>query len=338
MRQYRYPLPVNFDPNNPEFNLFKDYSENLHEVNAEIKKFENVRVANNGAVFNYFNIFNRSDISSKSYNKRYRIFARFIPKVNFCQDKKFVLIFDQWTHNYYHWISTAIYRLLVLKENNLLQDSILILPDHYKKFPYINDTLRGFGIKAEQILYLNRISNIKIKELFTVKINNHFGYVKEIKKFLASNLKNTVNIGDKIYISRQRCFTRNVKNEDELVQVIKKYGFKKVIMEDYSYQDQISIASNAKYMIGPHGAGLTNALFMKDGSQLLELSAKLSTYLSGNMPTDYYRILPIANINYLFQDCEAISKVKNGSNLFNGELVVDLQKLEENIQLMLKNT
>jgi capsular polysaccharide biosynthesis protein len=334
MKYLRCALPCNFDQNDPEFNAFKDYSENFDEENTKIKRFGSVRVLNNGAIFNYFNIIDISAISKKFNDKLYRIFIKFIPKINFYKDKRFVLIFDQWTDNYYHWHLIAIHRLIILQENNLLEDSVILLPSGYKNFFYVKDTLKKFGIKEECIIYLNGISHIKVKELFLVETKNYFAYTKEIKKFLTNNVRNTINMGDKIYISRQKCSMRYIKNENDLVPLIEKYGFKKVIMEDYSYEDQISIASNTKYMIGPHGAGLTNALFMKDGSSLLELAAKLVHY--GNAPTDYYKMSAMSNINYFFQDCEVVAKSKDCPATFHGILSADLEKLEKNIQLMLK--
>ncbi len=42
-------------------------------------------------------------------------------------------------------------------------------------------------------------------------------------------------------------------------------------MEDYSLQQQVDLLSETKALIGLHGAGLTNMLFMPTGAQLLEL-------------------------------------------------------------------
>ena len=38
-------------------------------------------------------------------------------------------------------------------------------------------------------------------------------------------------------------------------------NLKKVYLEDYSLFDQISLFNNAKYIIGVHGAGMSNVVF-----------------------------------------------------------------------------
>lgn len=334
MKQFKYPLPSNFKATNSEFNIFKNCPPEKY-YDAQIKRLENVRIANNSVVFNYFNIVPEScinDINYKKYSTGLKFFLKFIfPKINFKKNKRFILITDEWTTNYYHWHLIALHRLLILKENNLIEDSILFLPIKYKKLPFIAESLEKFGVKKEQILYLKRKSNIKVKELFLVSsYQNHPESFKRIKNILTNNIKQTVNLGDKIYISRECCPTRYIANEIEFVNLISKYGFKKVLMEDYSYLDQISICSNAKYIIGPHGAGFTNVLFMKDGSCFFELAGKPESF---KPVTDYYKLAGFTNIRYFYQECLIGGKV---ADFHQGNLTVDLKNLEENLKLMLE--
>lgn len=335
MQQFQFPLPANFDSNNPEFDIFKNCPPEKYH-NPQIKRLENVRIANNNVVFNYFNIERESCINEENYKKYstgYKFFLKFIfPKFNPHKNKRFILITDEWTTNYYHWHLIALHRLLVLKENNLIENSILFLPIKYKKFPFVLPTLEKFGVKKEQIFYLRRKSNVKVKELFLVSAyQNHPESFRKIKNILTNNIESNFNLGDKIYISREKCPTRYIVNEKEFVDVISKYGFKKVLMEDYSYEKQISICHNAKYIIGPHGAGFTNILFMKDSGSVLELVGKVN---SSRAITEYYTLACMTNIKYFYQQCEIGGAV---ADFHQGNLTVDLKKLEDNLQLMLKN-
>ena len=63
-------------------------------------------------------------------------------------------------------------------------------------------------------------------------------------------------------------------NEDELFNQLKKYGFKKVFFENLSYEKQVELSMNCKIMIGYHGAGLVNHLFMKKNTHLIEIYNK----------------------------------------------------------------
>jgi capsular polysaccharide biosynthesis protein len=126
---------------------------------------------------------------------------------------------------------------------------------------------------------------------------------------------------------------RFVENENEVVALLEKYGFKKIIAEKFSYDEQIAICYKAKYLLSPHGAGLTNLLFMKENSSVLELASAPS---SQKLVTDYYKLASMLNINYFYQECEMAesSKVKD---FHHASLLVNLEKLEKNLKLMLKN-
>lgn len=331
---FEFPLPYNFDSNKQEFDIFKNLSSQAGQ-NSLIKTYKNVNIAANSVVFNYFNIFRETCISEEAYRKYktgYKFFFKYVfPQINFNPNKRFILITDEWTTNYYHWHLIALHRLLLLKQHNLIQDSILLLPKRYKKLKFIFESLTKFGIKENQIVFLRKKSHIKIKELlFPLTHQNDPIAFREIKKVLIEKVEKGINLGDKIYISRDGCQLRFIENEGDFITLVEKYGFKKVLMEEYSYQDQISICNNAKYIIGPHGAGFTNVLFMKDGGFLLELAAKPDDLKS---TTHYHKLSCFTGINYLYQECEARGKIPD---FHQGSLFVDLNKLEKNLQLMLK--
>lgn len=333
MPQFQNKPPANFDANNPEFAVFKDKFDDYRD--AKVSKLTNVRIANNSVVFNYFKIFKESCIGEEvyqHYQKNHKFFLKFIfPKINFKRNKRFIVITDEWTTNYYHWHLIALHRLLVLKENNLIEGSILFLPIKYKKISFVWDSLEKFGIKKDQIFYLRRKSNIKVKEVYLVDCyQNHPESFFKIKAILNnSSILNSsnLNLGERIYISRTKSPIRNIINEAEFTEVISKYGFKKVLMENYSYADQVAISQNAKYIIGPHGAGLTNILFMKNGGSLLELSGKPEV---AKPVTDYYKLANMTGINYFYQECRS-----DDTRFHFGNMIVDMEKLEKNLQLML---
>jgi hypothetical protein len=64
-----------------------------------------------------------------------------------------------------------------------------------------------------------------------------------------------------IYLTRGKSSGRKVLNESELICVLKKYGFKVVDTNGKHILDQATIFKNARYVVAPHGAGLTNILF-----------------------------------------------------------------------------
>ncbi len=75
----------------------------------------------------------------------------------------------------------------------------------------------------------------------------------------------------KLYISRSRAPQRKLINEDAVEALVTKLGFRVVNMEDYSVIEQRELAASASCIVGPHGAGLANMIFMNTGSCIVEL-------------------------------------------------------------------
>ncbi len=332
---YSYPKPINFDGQNPSFDLFKDFpDENCSEPKIEFLK--NVRISTNSVVFNYFKIFRESCITGQNYEKYkkgYNFFLKFIfPKFNFSK-KRFLLITDEWTSNYYHWHAFALKKLLVLKEKNLLENSLLFLPKKYQSYPFALASLEKFGVTKNQIVFLRRKSNIKVAELPLISIpSQHPELYKKIGETLTTKTKNSdLGFGNKIFISREKQVLRFIENADEVWSLLNQYGFKKIIAEEFSYDEQIAIFSEAKYLVAPHGAGLTNVIFMKKDSFVLEMT---TPQIRPKFNKEFYALSSMVGLKYLYQKCEigASSKVKD---FHFGSLLVDVKELEKNLNLML---
>ena len=75
----------------------------------------------------------------------------------------------------------------------------------------------------------------------------------------------------KIFIDRSLTGSRNIENMPEVDAVLKKYDITKVILENYSLEDQVQIMKSADLIIGVHGAGLTNMMFAKPDSSVIEI-------------------------------------------------------------------
>jgi hypothetical protein len=332
---YEYLKPENFDEKNSEFDIFKNLPPEICPA-AKINFLKNVRISSNSVVFNYFKIFGESCIGNnyEKYRRGFRFFLKFIfPKFNFSK-KRFLLITDEWTSNYYHWHIFALRKLLTLKEENLIENSLLFLPKKYQRYKFVLPSLEKFGIKKNQIVFLRRKSNIKVSELVFVTMSQHYpSAFQKIRKTSLQNQKSTLDFGERIYISRQEQVLRFIENEEEVVELLSRYGFKKIIIEKFSYDEQIAICSKIKYLISPHGAGLTNLLFMPEKASILEMATSPDRI---KPITEYYKLASMLGIKYFYQECE-IGERSLVKDFHQGSLVVDLKKLEKNLQLMLKN-
>jgi capsular polysaccharide biosynthesis protein len=76
----------------------------------------------------------------------------------------------------------------------------------------------------------------------------------------------------RIYVSRGNVGRRRVTNEqDVLTTLSKKYGFMPVSMDQLSVKEQAILFYQAESIIAPHGAALTNLLFIQPHTKVIEM-------------------------------------------------------------------
>ncbi len=75
----------------------------------------------------------------------------------------------------------------------------------------------------------------------------------------------------RLYIDRRGSDQRPLANEEELIAALLPRGFVPVRLETLPLADQIALFAHADMIVAPHGAGLTNLVFARPETQVLEL-------------------------------------------------------------------
>ena len=122
---------------------------------------------------------------------------------------------------------------------------------------------------------------------------------------------------------------RKIVNENECVELLRSYGFRILILEDYEFYEQVRLCLAAKHMVSNHGAGLTNMLFMRAGSSVLELRKKND--FSNNC---YFSLASALDHRYFYQLCDSPNERQDPQR---ADLIVDCRALEGNLQRMLSS-
>jgi hypothetical protein len=65
----------------------------------------------------------------------------------------------------------------------------------------------------------------------------------------------------KVFLNRKAFYQRRLLNNDVIENIIREFDFEIVYAEDLSYADQVKLFSETKYLVGGHGAGLTNLIY-----------------------------------------------------------------------------
>jgi len=179
-------------------------------------------------------------------------------------------------NGFYHIIIDNIPRLYILGNDpqlNKIGGIKLLIPkniNHVEKF-YLEKFLPA-NVKFEYV-NIGPIYSIE-KYVYTSFMNPIFSaYLPReyLRYFLFKTLPNRPSTKNKkIYISRSKAARRRVVNEDEVMGLLRQYGFEKYCLEDMPLQDQIDLFHDANFVVGPHGAGFVNLIF-SDSIKVIEI-------------------------------------------------------------------
>ena len=211
--------------------------------------------------------------------------------------------------NYWHWLFDVLPRLnLCGQTNNLNEIDYFLIPDDIKKFQ--NETLDCLKIPKHKRLSSKEFRHIKAKELIitdhpvvitgndTQDTHNIPAWIIKWTRNAFLNQSTAINKEkkNKIYIDRGDTNNRSqsqryILNEDEVKKYLSDNNFIFTKLHEISFKDQIDLFYNAECVVGIHGAGLSNVVFCKNGTKVIELQ---STH-AGPM---YENLAKKNNLNY----------------------------------------
>jgi capsular polysaccharide biosynthesis protein len=307
----------------------------------KVKKFKNVFVTHSGFCLN-----NRGLIKESHHDHPHQIedykneaahyYVTDHPEnlITLADDQTYLLIHHPW-YNYYHWICECIFRVWMVKAKK--DEMILLLPDYYKKSDFITGSLEPFNFK--RIFFIPPGKSLMVKNLcipqIKAKVDSYdYKMMAKVKLFYLDYVmikkKLFLNLGERIYISRKKAQRKKVANEDEIISVLLKYNFTILNNEDYTFLEQVAIYSQAKYLVSIHGSGLTNMLFMKENSCILEFHKKKTNDKDWHSKAFWYQAESLG-YNYFHQVC---NPTDINDDYFNANFLVDPKLLDKNLNLM----
>ena len=311
-----YSVPDNFLDSDKKLFYDLNFSNTIHAINMYL--IEDGIISNkyvfNGTKLEY-QFTNHKKVSFKIYLKS--LIKKYIkPKVRI---DAAILGIQEWDNNFYHWMTEtlpliiAMYKLkkcpVLLNSNSLIikhiTNSLSLL-----KIPY---TIHNHSNKTAVIskLYLTKVPKVDTcNEILIKQMKNIF--------FDTLKISEKDKQDRKLYISRKKSQKRKISNEIEVEKFLEELEFECVYLEDYSLENQIKILSQSKIVISPHGAGLTNIMFMKEGSTVIELKAKNNDYWC------FFSLARLSNLKYYYLLCDS-----NEINHRKADINVDLLKLKE---------
>lgn len=168
--------------------------------------------------------------------------------------------------NYYHWLIEDLPS--VIRAKRFDPSAVPIVSPTQPA--YVRDSLQAFGVEVE---YSDQPRIFD--QLVLAGRGNDSGWPHPedvgILRDFSSDFWEASDSGQRIYISRSKS-RRGIQNEEQLHELLKTFGFKIVHSELLSFHEQVNLFASASLVLGPHGAGLSNLVFMKPESKVIELA------------------------------------------------------------------
>ena len=247
-------------------------------------------------------------IGSSPSNDYFRNMMTFLPRIFFISDKEIKLVIHRNTSNKYR----------VFIKEILTQKKIKV-----KKFIYLDDDFYKFN-------------NSQIPQFFnmaasTIILSRSLSYAK-------------IDSGLKIYLSRQNSTSRNLINEGDLIEKLKSKNFVIVDTNNMSIFEQIKIFSSADVIVGPTSSALTNTVFSKKGTRVIEIIPRYKHDYEKGFKIRYSKICKYLKLNYMSIEADPVNndnlnrvtnkfipkKVLEESNYYK-DLLIDIKEFKKAI-------
>ena len=205
-------------------------------------------------------------IGSSPSDNYFTNLINFLPRIFFTNQKK---------------INILIHRNLSNKFRNLIK-SLCVMREIEITFSYVDDNFYKFK-NSKMPQFFNISTSVNILRFFFNKI--------------LSNIKSP-DFGQKIFIRRENTKYRKILNESELISKLRENGFEIINPHHFEILDQMKIFSNAKIIISSHGSNLSNIIFCKEGTKVIEIGPQLNKSYEVRLSNRYKNLSSILNLQF----------------------------------------
>lgn len=220
---------------------------------------------------------------------------------------------------YFHWMTETLPRLLAIPQHN--KEQPVILPQIYDQYLFISESLKilGFKIKYLPLKDFTLLREVHFISHFASAGNYNDYFIRKLRSELTKIY--AVNKPEKrIYISRTKANRRKILNENEILPLLQYFKFEVIYCDSMSLMEQVMLFSQTTILVSNHGAGLTNMLFMKPESVVLELRSKGDSHNNC-----YFSLASALQIGYYYCEC---SRFNDNIDPHLADLIADKEELK----------
>lgn len=291
------------------------FSNNIYLYNLELYKFKNISIFLDHTKMNPLSFFKKIKNTIRNIKK--------VSKTNFSKENIHTgaWVLDEKSFHYFHFLADTVPRIINLSYYG--ENIKVLVPSNLIKIDFIKFYLDffNFDYRVYESNTLKKVNKLVISPHLSDSGNYHEITINKFRE-LISNKLNFNNIENNIiYLSRNFSKHRKISNENQLVSLLEKYNVKIVYPEKLGKLELLNLLSKSNKMIGLHGGGLTNMLFLKPNSSVFEIRR-----FNDKLNNCYFSLSNILNFNYFYHLAESV-----GSDLYISDVKIDIIKFEEDL-------
>lgn len=172
---------------------------------------------------------------------------------------------------YYHWLFDALPRLWLVRQCGIAFDRV-VAPC---QAAFQRETLGLLSIHPEEIIgepdRQIQAARLVVPSMPAVVGNPTDWACRFLRESFLRHVESDAPAGRKVFVSRAKAGHARIDNEDAVFAMLERYGFERHILEDWPFLEQVRIFSEASIVVGSHGSGLSNLVFCRPGTRVIEL-------------------------------------------------------------------
>ncbi len=210
---------------------------------------------------------------------------------------------------YYHWMADLLGKIALLRISGFDFNKIDKFVVNRCSLPFQQQTLSLLGFEPHQLIESSQYPHIKAQTFIVPSLPGQVGvitpWVCEFlrQEFLPQAHGVSTTYPTRIFMSRQTASYRRIVNEEELMACLSLLGFGQISLDQLSFLEQVKLMAGAEVVIAPHGAGLTNTVFCRPETKIIEIfcpeAVSVNYWILSNLRgLDYYYLLGDRLENY----------------------------------------
>jgi capsular polysaccharide biosynthesis protein len=175
--------------------------------------------------------------------------------------------------NYYHWLLQGLPRLIAILRVAERRNIKRFLAGPMR--PFVSECLDRLQIDRSQVEEIPSHSPaIRCELLLSANLPRHEApsprwAVDAVRNLFADAESESAR--PRIYLSRGTASRRRVVNELEVVDMLRRLGFVDLRFDNMTVAEQAAAIRGAAVVVAPHGAALTNLVFARAGTRVIEI-------------------------------------------------------------------